>query len=177
MLACGCSSTWSSRCASPAKWSAPHRLMDHPCHNLRAIDMKLPQARQQPCDLEAGVQLAKLERKLGEEEEGRRQDVAKAEARIRSLEGELAAEHRRRLSEQLRALVQGAPFIFHKAHSAEQRTIWFRCAPCWNPLCMQSVLWGYNCKCVNQQQYAGLHHLLLHIDIPAHAAAPASALG
>ncbi len=74
------------------------------------------------------LQLAKLERKLGEEEEGRRGDVARAEARIRSLEGEMAAEHKRRLSEQLRALVQGAPFIFHKAHSAEQRTIWFRCS-------------------------------------------------
>ena len=72
------------------------------------------------------MQMAKLERKLLEEEEGRKNDVARAEARVRSLEGELAAEHKRRLSEQLRALVQGAPFIFHKAHSAEQRTIWYR---------------------------------------------------
>ena len=72
------------------------------------------------------LQIAELERSLLKAEEGRKNEVARAEAQVRSLQGELAAEHKRRLAEQLRALVQGAPFIFHKAHSAEQRTIWYR---------------------------------------------------
>lgn len=81
------------------------------------------------CDGALCEQIAQLGRRLLEDYDGRRNEVARAEAQVRSLQGKLAAAHKRRLAVQLWALVQGASFIFHKAPFSEQCTIWYRCPP------------------------------------------------
>jgi hypothetical protein len=54
------------------------------------------------------VKVAKLERLLREERERREQETSELMAINRRLELELLAEQRRRMSEQLRAIIEGA---------------------------------------------------------------------
>ena len=72
------------------------------------------------------VQVSKLERVLKEERAARERQVSELEAYAVPLEDELEAEHQRRLNEQLRALVEGAPFIMYKSSEVQQRHVWFR---------------------------------------------------
>ena len=70
------------------------------------------------------VQVSKLERVLKEERAARERQVAELEAYAIQLEDEL----KRRLNEQLRALVEGAPFVMYKSSEVQQRHVWFRSA-------------------------------------------------
>lgn len=72
-------------------------------------------------------QVSKLERVLKEEKAARERQVAELEAYAAQLEDELELEHRRRLNEQLCALIEGAPFIMYKSHEVSERHVWFRC--------------------------------------------------
>ena len=72
------------------------------------------------------VQVSKLERVLKEEKAAREQQVAELEAYAAQLEDELELEHRQRLSEQLCALIEGAPFIMYKSSEVSERHVWFR---------------------------------------------------
>lgn len=74
------------------------------------------------------MQVSKLEGVLREERAARERQVSELEAYAVQLEDELAAEHKRRLSEQLRALVEGAPFVMYKSSEVQQRHVWFRSA-------------------------------------------------
>ena len=72
------------------------------------------------------VQVSKLERVLKEEKAARERQVAELEAYAAQLEDELELEHRRRLSEQLCALIEGAPFIMYKSSEVSERHVWLR---------------------------------------------------
>ncbi|KAK9808686.1 hypothetical protein WJX72_001889 [[Myrmecia] bisecta] len=71
------------------------------------------------------VKVSKLERLLRDERLERQRLVSEAEGLAAQLEAELAAERTRRLSEQLRALIEGARFVMHKSTGAEPRHVWF----------------------------------------------------
>ena len=75
------------------------------------------------------VQVSKLERVLKEEKAGRERQVAELEAYAAQLEDELELEHRRRLNEQLCALIEGAPFVMYKSSEVSERHVWFRYHP------------------------------------------------
>ena len=49
------------------------------------------------------------------------------ESYVSQLESELSAEQRRRQTEQLRALIEGARFLLHKSTGASERHVWYRC--------------------------------------------------
>lgn len=49
------------------------------------------------------------------------------EGYVSQLETELSAEQRRRQTEQLRALIEGARFLLHKSTGANERHVWYRC--------------------------------------------------
>lgn len=70
--------------------------------------------------------MSKLERVLKEERAARERQVSELEGYAAQLESELEAEHKRRLSEQLRALIEGAPFVMHKSSEISERHVWFR---------------------------------------------------
>lgn len=72
------------------------------------------------------MQVSRLERVLKEEKAGRERQVAELEAYAAQLEDELELEHRRRLNEQLCALIEGAPFIMYKSSEVSERHVWFR---------------------------------------------------
>ena len=72
------------------------------------------------------MQVSKLERVLKEEKAARERQVAELEAYAAQLEDELELEHRQRLSEQLCALIEGAPFIMYKSSEVSERHVWFR---------------------------------------------------
>ena len=72
------------------------------------------------------MQVSKLERVLKEERAGRERQVSELEAYATQLEMELEAEQKRRLSDQLRALVEGAPFLLYKSSEIQERHVWFR---------------------------------------------------
>ena len=74
----------------------------------------------------ACLQVSKLERVLNEERAGRERQVSELEAYATQLELELEAEQKRRLSDQLRALVEGAPFLLYKSSEVQERHVWFR---------------------------------------------------
>lgn len=93
--------------------------------------------------LHAGVvvQVSKLERVLKEEKAAREQQVAELEAYAAQLEDELELEHRQRLSEQLCALIEGAPFIMYKSSEVSERHVWFRSQSYLRLLLTSSVFW------------------------------------
>ena len=72
------------------------------------------------------VQVSKLERVLKEERAAREQQVSELEGYTAQLEAELEAEQKRRLNEQLRALIEGAPFVMYKSSEIQERHVWFR---------------------------------------------------
>ena len=53
--------------------------------------------------------------------------VTDLESYVSQLESELSAEQRRRQTEQLRALIEGARFLLHKSTGASERHVWYRC--------------------------------------------------
>lgn len=81
--------------------------------------------------------MSKLERVLKEEKGARERQVAELEAYAAQLEDELELEHRRRLGEQLCALIEGAPFIMYKSSEVSERHVWFRSLL--NQTCVHSV--------------------------------------
>ena len=72
------------------------------------------------------LQVSKLERVLKEERAARERQVSELEGYAAQLEDELEAEHKRRLNEQLRALIEGAPFVMYKSSEVSERHVWFR---------------------------------------------------
>ncbi len=70
--------------------------------------------------------MSKLERVLKEERAARERQVSELEGYAAQLEAELEAEHKRRLNEQLRALIEGAPFVMYKSSEVSERHVWFR---------------------------------------------------
>ncbi|KAL3130535.1 hypothetical protein ABBQ38_008347 [Trebouxia sp. C0009 RCD-2024] len=87
-----------------------------------------PTMGNQPGPLALLVKVSKLERVLKEEKAGRERQVAELEAYAAQLEDELELEHRRRLNEQLCALIEGAPFIMYKSSEVSERHVWFSVA-------------------------------------------------
>ena len=73
------------------------------------------------------VQVSKLERVLKEERAARERQVSELEGYAAQLESELEAEHKRRMNEQLRALIEGASFVMYKSSEVSERHVWFRC--------------------------------------------------
>lgn len=67
---------------------------------------------------------------LREERAAHAHQVAELEAYSNQLEAELAAEMKRRLAGQLRALIEGARFIVHKQTAVQERHIWYRYKHC-----------------------------------------------
>jgi len=70
--------------------------------------------------------VSKLERVLKEERAARERQVSELEGYAAQLEAELEAEHKRRLNEQLRALIEGASFVMYKSSEVSERHVWFR---------------------------------------------------
>ena len=86
------------------------------------------------------AQVSKLERVLKEEKAARERQVAELEAYAAQLEDELELEHRRRLNEQLCALIEGAPFTMYKSSEVSERHVWFRYHPSYTVLHIFCVL-------------------------------------
>jgi len=66
-----------------------------------------------------------LEARLRQAEEKAAEELAAMEEQLQYLEKELEAERRRRLSEQLRAIIEGAYFTMHKASDSSGRHLWY----------------------------------------------------
>ena len=70
--------------------------------------------------------MSSLEKVLKEERAANERQVSELEAYAGQLEMELEAEQKRRLSDQLRALVEGAPFLLYKSSEVQELHVWFR---------------------------------------------------